>query len=177
MRNIIPKVLLWNKYIIKTWWQILVTVIKKVNLKFTELLRTLVLSYKKLYFVNIYWTIPRNRLHWPICTGLTVYSVLFMSFNTIFCLRRTFKSSNFPFYTCCFGINHCIALLPSLVFVVWLSFVLSLWVLLKQVLGAWGMLHFFIIPQVLTQSNRVCNFHVILLWFKFPKDHTFPRFL
>jgi hypothetical protein len=31
--------------------------------------------------------------------------------------------------------------------------------------GAWGMLHNFIIPHVQTQSNRVCNFHVILLGF------------
>jgi hypothetical protein len=48
---------------------------------------------------------------------------------------------------------------------------------LKQMLGAWGMLHVFIIPHVQTQSNRVCNSYVILLWLMLPVDHFVSRFL
>jgi hypothetical protein len=44
------------------------------------------------------------------------------------------------------------------------------------VLGAWGTSHLFIIPNVHTQSNRVCNFHLILLWLMLPRDHTFSKF-
>jgi hypothetical protein len=35
------------------------------------------------------------------------------------------------------------------------------------------MLHFFIIPHVQSQSNRVCNFHVILVFLMLPKDNFF----
>jgi hypothetical protein len=38
------------------------------------------------------------------------------------------------------------------------------WVPLSRCQEAWGMLHLFIIPHVQTQSNRVCNYHVILSW-------------
>jgi hypothetical protein len=38
------------------------------------------------------------------------------------------------------------------------------------------MLHLFIIPHVQTQSNRVCNFHAILLRFMLPRDHFVSRF-
>jgi hypothetical protein len=50
------------------------------------------------------------------------------------------------------------------------------WVSLKPVLEAWGMLHLFIISYVQTQSNRVCNFHGILLWFMLPRNHFISRF-
>jgi hypothetical protein len=39
------------------------------------------------------------------------------------------------------------------------------------------MLHLFIIPHVQTQSNRVCNSYVILLWLMLPRDHFVSRFL
>jgi hypothetical protein len=42
---------------------------------------------------------------------------------------------------------------------------------------AWGMLHLFIIPHVQTQSNRVCNFHVNLLFLKLPRDYFLTRCL
>jgi hypothetical protein len=50
------------------------------------------------------------------------------------------------------------------------------WVPLKPVPGggAWGML--FIIPHVQTQSNRVCNSCVILLWLMLPRYHFVSRF-
>jgi hypothetical protein len=35
----------------------------------------------------------------------------------------------------------------------------------------------FIIPHVQTQSNRVCNSYVILLWLMLPRDHFVTRFL
>jgi hypothetical protein len=38
------------------------------------------------------------------------------------------------------------------------------------------MLHWFIIPHVQTQSNQVCYFHVIFLWFMLPRDHFVSRF-
>jgi hypothetical protein len=38
------------------------------------------------------------------------------------------------------------------------------------------MLHFFIIPQVQTQSNGICNFYVILFWLVLPGDHTYSIF-
>jgi hypothetical protein len=37
--------------------------------------------------------------------------------------------------------------------------------------------HFFIIAHVQTQSNRVCNFNVILLWLMLPRGQTFSRIL
>jgi hypothetical protein len=37
-------------------------------------------------------------------------------------------------------------------------------------------LNFFINPHVRTQSNRVCNFHVILLWLLLLRDHPLSRF-
>jgi hypothetical protein len=43
--------------------------------------------------------------------------------------------------------------------------------------GACGMLHIFIIPHVQTESNRVCNFNVILLRLMLPRDHFVSRFL
>jgi hypothetical protein len=43
--------------------------------------------------------------------------------------------------------------------------------------GAWGKLHLFSIPHVQTQSNRVCNSYVILLWLMLPRDHFVSRFL
>jgi hypothetical protein len=42
--------------------------------------------------------------------------------------------------------------------------------------GAWGMLHLVIILRVQTQSNRLCIFHVILLWLLLPRDHFLSRF-
>jgi hypothetical protein len=39
------------------------------------------------------------------------------------------------------------------------------------------MLHLFIIPLVKSQSNRVCNSYVILLWLMRPRDHFVSRFL
>jgi hypothetical protein len=41
----------------------------------------------------------------------------------------------------------------------------------------WGMLHVFINPCVQTQSNRVCNSLVILLWLMFLRDNFVSRFL
>jgi hypothetical protein len=38
-------------------------------------------------------------------------------------------------------------------------------------------LHLFIIPHVQTQSNRVCNSYVILLWLMLLRDHFVSRFL
>jgi hypothetical protein len=38
-----------------------------------------------------------------------------------------------------------------------------------------GMLHLFIVPHVQTESNRVCNFHVILLLFMLPRDYLVSR--
>jgi hypothetical protein len=37
------------------------------------------------------------------------------------------------------------------------------------------MLHLFIITHVQTQSNRVCNSYVILLWLMLPRDHFVSR--
>jgi hypothetical protein len=51
------------------------------------------------------------------------------------------------------------------------------WVPLKPVLWACGMLHLFIISHVQTQSNQVCNFHVILLWLMLLMDHFVSRLL
>jgi hypothetical protein len=51
------------------------------------------------------------------------------------------------------------------------------WVSLKPALAAMGMLHLFITPHVQTQSNRVCDFHVILLWLMLPRDHFVSSFL
>jgi hypothetical protein len=42
--------------------------------------------------------------------------------------------------------------------------------------GAFRMLHLFIISHVQTQSNRVCNSYVILLWLMLPRDHFVSRF-
>jgi hypothetical protein len=39
------------------------------------------------------------------------------------------------------------------------------------------MLHVLIIPHVQTQSNRVCNFYVILLWLMLPRDNFVSRIL
>jgi hypothetical protein len=47
----------------------------------------------------------------------------------------------------------------------------------SRFLGAWGMLHFFIIPHVQTQSNRVSNFHVNVLLLIFSRDSPFSRFV
>jgi hypothetical protein len=38
-------------------------------------------------------------------------------------------------------------------------------------------LHFLIITHVQTQSNRVCNSYVILLWLMLPRDHFVSRIL
>jgi hypothetical protein len=55
-------------------------------------------------------------------------------------------------------------------FVVHIFFIPSL-----LIVENWVLLHFSI-SHVQTQSNRGCNFHVILLWFMLPRDHHFSRF-
>jgi hypothetical protein len=41
----------------------------------------------------------------------------------------------------------------------------------------WDVAYIFMVPHVQTQSNRVCNFLVILLWLMLPRDHFVSRFL
>jgi hypothetical protein len=41
----------------------------------------------------------------------------------------------------------------------------------RRCYGACWMAHFFIIPYVQTKSNRLCRFHVFLLWLMLPRDH------
>jgi hypothetical protein len=96
-------------------------------------------------------------------------------------LLNASKGSFFPRYLyittagvkCCVAaVKRCPVFHSSVVIFSWFSGPLNLaflsvgnWVPLKPVLGASGMLHFFIIPHVQTQWKRVCN--VILL----PSDH------
>jgi hypothetical protein len=102
-------------------------------------------------------------------------SVIFMYFS---CDPRDHFISRFLYFATT-GFKCCDTAEKKLLREVNFSVVIFFWSLpaLLSVENWWGMLHLFIIPYVQTQWNRVCNFHVILLWLMLPKNHHVSIFI
>jgi hypothetical protein len=132
------------------------------------------------------WILEKNRICKEylliLCTDLIMREQLFMSLSCHFGLYVQWLHTNsgcsnqdltdrFSFFT----LHSMMKYISVRIVQEWhLIGFLENWVLLKPVLCGVGDVALLIFLHVQTQSNRICKFHVILLWLRLPKIPLFP---